>query len=285
MNRHIIETIGKTRVTVENGKVVKIEEPIRLEFCPIVRARGVKRITPEVIKFGVEGRLKLFGLCTSNRMIEAEVGLVDFGTSEIMTCAIKSGMLDAAVEPCDGAGTVIASRPEVVQGIGAAMSGLAETSPIPEVIKRLESRGCLIVDPENATIDQVAGLETAFDAGYEKVGVTVTNLVDAEGCRMIESDRKKTTILLGVHTSGMSTGEAEEFVRTVDVATACASKWIRREACNALLQAGTGIPVFAFSEMGKEILLNRIRYMKTQVLIKTCKLPELPEERQPRPLF
>lgn len=51
------------------------------------------------------------------------------------------------------------------------------------------------------------------------------------------------------------------------------------------LQLGVAIPIFATSKIGREILLNRVRYMKKQILIKTADLPELEEEWQPRPLL
>jgi putative methanogenesis marker protein 8 len=284
MSRHVIEANGKTKVIVEDGRVVKIEEPLRLEYCPIVEdLRDTDKITPDLIRFSIESRINLFGMCTSDRIVSIKSHLVDFGTSEMMMCAIEAGIMDAVVQPCDGAGTVIAHRPEIVQGIGAAMSGLIETSPIPEVISRLRDNGCIVVDPANATIDQERGLRIAFDHGSRCVGVTVAGLDEAKGCRSIESGSKN-AVLFGVHTSGMSMEDAKEFMKTIDITTACASKQIREFANNALIQAGTKIPVFAMTEIGKEILLNRIKYMRKKVLIKTCKLPEL-EDRQPRPVF
>ena len=294
MDRHIIETIGKVRVTVEDGKVVKVEHPKdRLEYCYLIQSMSganrtsiIEKLMPAIPELGVEMRIKQWGMCTNERMIECEDDGVDFGISEITSCAIRSNMLDSAVVACDGAGTVVACDPRVVQGIGKAMSGLLETSPIPNVIRRLKEKGCIIPDEYNATMDQAKGLKMAFDNGWKKVGVTIADLDTAKRCRNVERDAGKTAVLLGVHTTGMSSDDAEEFMKTADIITACASKYIREYAAKyALLQLGVAVPIFATSEIGKEILLNRIRYIKKQVLVKTTDIPELLEDRQPRPLL
>lgn len=280
-----MEVNGAT-VFIKDGKVIKVEGPFNLEYCPLQQAiRGVEKITSETTRSSVEGRIRMFGMCTEKRIIEIKPSLVDFGTSEIIMCALKEGILDAAVLACDGAGTVITDRPEIVQGIGGFMSGLVKTSPIADVIDKLRKKGCIIVDSEEAKIDEAKGLELAFEDGYERVGVTSAKVEAAQRCREIEKEQGRMTAIFGVHTSGMSAEDAKKFRELVDVTTACASKYIREVAKDALMQVGTKVPVFAFSELGKEMLLNRIKYMNAKVLIKTCKLPELPEEKQPRPLF
>ncbi len=280
-----MEVNGAT-VYIKDGKVEKIDGPFRLEYCPLQQSlRGVDKITEDSTRSSVEGRIKMFGLCTEKRVIEIKPSLVDFGTSEIIMCAMEEKMLDATVLPCDGAGTVITDKPEIVQGIGGIMSGLVKTSPVPKVIGKLQKKGCMVTDPKNACIDQENGLKLAFEHGFDKVGVTSAKVEAAQKCREIEKEFGKKAVIFGVHTSGMSKEDAEEFKQLVDITTSCASKYIREVAKDALVQVGTKIPVFAFSETGKELLLNRIKYMKTQVLIKTCELPELLNESQPRPLF
>ncbi|MDY6930399.1 MAG: methanogenesis marker 8 protein [Halobacteriota archaeon] len=286
MSEHIFELNGKVVAVVRDGSVTEIKGPLKLEYCPLQHSiRGVEKITKDTIKESIEGRIKAFGMCTEDRIIEIKPDFVDFGTSEIMACAMESDMIDAAVEPCDGAGTVIAIDPRIVQGIGGIMSGLVKTTPIPKLIDRLEKRGSIVIDPKGAKIDQKEGLKVAFDRGYKDVSVTVSKLEEAKVCREIEEEVDGRAVLFGVHTSGMSENEVKEFVDLIDVTTSCASKKIREVADKALVQVGNGIPVYAFSETGKDIVLNRISYMKSQVLIKTCELPELPEARQPRPLL
>lgn len=278
--------VNGSKVYIKDGKVTKVEGPFNLEYCPLQHSlRGVKKITSETTRSSVEGRIKMFGMCTKRRVIEIKPSLVDFGTSEIIMCAIEEGMLDAAVLACDGAGTVITDRPEIVQGIGGFMSGLVKTSPIENVIEKLRNRGCIIVDPKNAEMNPKEGLKLAFEHGFEKVGVTSAKVEEAQICREIEKMNEKKVAIFGVHTSGMSAEDAEKFKGLVDITTACASKYIREVAKDSVMQVGTKVPVFAFSDFGKQLLLNRIKYLNTQVLIKVCSLPELPEEKQPRPLF
>ncbi|MDF2955062.1 MAG: DUF2099 domain protein [Candidatus Alkanophagales archaeon MCA70_species_2] len=289
MSRHVIEASGKTRIVIENGEIKEIGEP-QLEYCPVQDIiLGVKRISVDSIKQGITLRIERFGMCTPRRVIELDDDLVAFGASEIFSSAVRSGLLDAVVQVCDGAGTVVAADSRVVQGIGGAMSGLAETSPIPEVIRKLKTKGCIILDEANATIDQAKGLELAFEK-YDNVGVTVCNLDDAKRCREVEAAKqaageKKSAVLFGVHVTGMSEAEAKKFMELVDLVTACASKHVRHLASNALLQLGVAVPIFVLSEKGKEVALNRIKHIKRQILIKTGELPELPEGRQPRPLL
>ncbi len=59
-----------------------------------------------------------------------------------------------------------------------------------------------------------------------------------------------------------------------DLVTACASGPVRQLAGErALLQAGISVPVFAMTEKGKELIIEKIRQSGEQVLIKQAKLP------------
>lgn len=287
MDRHIIETIGKTRVTVENGKVVNVEESeANFEYCPIVhRNFNTKKSSPELAKAGVEMRISHFGFCTKNRYIKSNDVYLSFGTSELMSCALRDNLLDAAIEPCDGAGTIITARPEITQGIGQVMSGLVKTSPIPEVIERLRGEGCVVVDPKNACIDQAKGLEKAFNLGYKRVGVSIACLDDVKRCREVEKRLGRTAVLFGAHLSGVSEDEAKKILELIDIVSSGASSEIRKHAGrNALLQLGDKIPAFVMTEVGRDIALNRVRYMKKKMIIKSEKLPGL-SGKQPKPLF
>jgi len=49
-DRHVMEALGKTRVVVENGKVVEVGEP-QTEYCPIFdKVRGIKKFTSQTAK-------------------------------------------------------------------------------------------------------------------------------------------------------------------------------------------------------------------------------------------
>jgi hypothetical protein len=79
---------------------------------------------------------------------------------------------------------------------------------------------------------------------------------------------------------------AHHFLEAIDITTGCASRVIREAvAPKALVQVGTSVPLFALSQKGKELLLERAKDVTTPILVNTMKLPVLPEERQPRPLI
>ena len=78
--------------------------------------------------FGDKKKIAEFGFFTSRRGIIRKDIAVPFGASEILMYCMKKEIIDAAVIVCDGAGTVIVNKPEIVQGIGARMNGLFFTS-------------------------------------------------------------------------------------------------------------------------------------------------------------
>lgn len=283
-DRHIMEALGKTRVVVENGNVVEVGEPMT-EYCPIWdKVTGVTKFTPQIVKENIELRMKEFGMFTDSRKIEMET-FVGFGASETFMTALKKGLLDVCVTACDGAGTVITGNPKLVQGIGAKISGLVETSPIPKLIERIEQAGGIVLDKDTASIDQPSGVKKAIDAGYKKIGVSVTNIKDIKRIRMLENQNGVDVIAFGVHTTAMPKDEAKEFIKLVDMTTSCTSKWVRDQINGrTIAQFGNAIPIFAITQRGKELLLERAKDVSDSILVNTAKLPELPEERQPRPL-
>jgi putative methanogenesis marker protein 8 len=269
-DEHVIEAIGKTRVVIRDGRVVEVGDPCITE-CPLARrfAVPVTDFTPEAIRANIENRIRSFGMCTGRREVTDDRDFVGFGASELLSSAIRAGLLDAAVLACDGAGTVIAPTPALVQGIGGRMSGLVSTSPIPVVIQRIKSCGGYVVDPEGAGIDQVKGVGAAYDLGYRKVAVTVGDPATAREVRHLHPD----AVIVAVHTTGMSMEGAEILVSHADLVTACASRNLRELAGSAIIQAGTGIPVFGFTRAGKEIILARVREAKVPVVVKFDRLP------------
>ncbi len=284
-DRHVMEALGKTRVVVENGKVIEASEP-QTEYCPIFdKVRGIKKFTSKTAKENIEFRMKDFGLFTGDRAIEMEI-FVGFGASETFMTGLRRGLLDTCVTACDGAGTVITSNPKLAQGMGSRISGLVETSPIPKLIERIQEVGGIVLDPETAALDQVAGVEKAIERGFKKIGVSVTNAKDMRAIRELEKKHKVHVIGFGVHTTGMPEDEAKEFLDLVDMTTGCTSKWIRGcIAGKTIAQFGTAIPIFAITQCGKEMLLERAKEVTDPILINTMKLPVQPDEKQPRPLI
>lgn len=280
-DEHIIEAIGKCRVVVRDGKVVEVGKPI-IADCPLAKrfAFPVPEITPEAIQANIEHRIRAFGMCTPAREILDTRAFVGFGASELISFGIQSGMLDAAVVACDGAGTVVATRPEMVQGIGGRMSGLVCTCPYPSVIERIELNGGYVLDPVTARMDQQSGVALAHLKGFRRIAVTVALPADAEAIRAAYPD----TLIVAVHVSGLTRVEAARLVGASDLVTSCASKPIREIAGPlALVQAGIAIPVFAMTPVGKALIIEKIRTSSEPVLIKPTKLP-VTGDKEPSPL-
>ena len=280
-DEHIIEAIGRCRVIVRDGKVVEVGKPI-IADCPLAKrfAFPVPEITTEAVKANIEHRIRAFGMCTPSREVLDTRPFVGFGASELISFGITAGLLDAAVVACDGAGTVVATTPDMVQGIGGRMSGLVSTSPHLSVIERIEQNGGYVLDRNNARIDQQSGVALAHLKGFRRIAVTVAAPAEAEAIRAAYPD----TLIVAVHVSGLSRVESARLIGASDLVTACASKPIREIAGPlALVQAGISIPVFAMTGKGKEIIIEKIRTSDDPVLIKPTKLPVV-GDREPSPL-
>src|SRR5512136_113570 len=168
-DEHIIEAIGRCRVVVRDGRVVEVGEP-RISDCPLAKrfALPVTSMTKDAIKANIEHRIRAFGMCMPEREVSDTREFVGFGASELLSFGLHAGLIDAAVLACDGAGTVIVTKPALAQGIGGRMSGLVSTSPFPEVIARIEANGGIVMDKDHATMDQLAGVALAVESGFKK---------------------------------------------------------------------------------------------------------------------
>jgi putative methanogenesis marker protein 8 len=271
MGRHVIEALGKARIVIEDGRIVEIGDPM-ISYCPLFnKYRGIETLDEQAIRDNVEFRMRDFGMCTPDRKTRMK-DFLSFGVSELLSMALEKGELDAVVMVSDGAGTVILSDPEVAQGIGGRISGMVETEPYDKVIQAIgENR---VLDPSTAKIDQLAGAEMAFRMGFQKVGVSVAFAKDAVELRERFGDK---VVIFAVHTTGTNKEDAETFFDTCDVITSCASRTIREVAKRrALLQVGSSIPVYAATELGKELMLKRLEQIG--------KLPSDTETDPPRPL-
>lgn len=280
---HVMELLGKTRVVVEDGKVVEVGEP-QIDWCPLFdKMRGIKKVTKDAVRENMEFRIKDFGMFTDNRILEHEV-FVGFGASEIMMSGLRRDLLDTTVTVCEGAGTVITNNPTLVQGMGARMSGLVETEPIDGIINGITERGGVVLDPSSAIIDPVAGVEKAAQLGYKRIAVSAVDPDTAKKLREIEAGLELDLTIIGAHTTGLSREDALELINYVDIITGCASKPIR-DVIKPLAQVGTAVPLFAVSQKGKELLLERAKEVESPILINTMPLPALPEHKQPREMI
>lgn len=277
-DRHVLECLGKARVVVEDGEVIEVEEPV-VKYCRLWdKMRGIRELNERKVKENIEFRIRDFGLCTPNRILEMDT-FVGFGASETFMSGLRSGLLDGTVTVCEGAGTVITANPALVQGIGARLSGVVETTPVEGLITKLKDKGGEVLVPPR--IDQVAGVQMALELGYKTVGVTVATVADAQRCRALSEH----AVIFGVHLTGISREDAAKVCEIADLVTACASPHIRALAAEmALVQAGTAIPIFALTSVGKDLLLERAKEVESPLLLNTMRLPVLPEEKQPKPL-
>lgn len=280
---HVMEILGMARVVVKDGKVIEVGEP-QIEWCPLFeKARGIKEISSEEVRKNMEFRIRDFGLFTPQRKLEMDV-FVGFGASEVMMTGLNRGLLDATVTVCDGAGTVITANPRLVQGMGARISGLVETEPIPEVIAGIEQRQGTVLDPQHASIDPAKGVERAAQMGYRKIAVSVIDALTASRIRDLENAQGLDVFIIAAHTTGLTKENAAELLKYTDIVTACASRNLRT-LIKPVAQVGTAVPLFAVTQKGKELLLERAKEVDSPILINTMPLPVLPDQKQPRELI
>lgn len=279
---HTMEMLGKTKVKVKDENVVEVGEP-KIKYCPLFdKVRGIKEVTPEAAAENMEFRIEKHGMFSPRRKLEMGI-FVGFGASESMMTGILRGIIDGAVTVCDGAGTVITANPQLIQGMGGYISGLAETEPIPEVIDGIEKRNGHVLSHQDARINQLEGAKWALSNGYAKFAVTVADANAAEKLRELEKEAGVRMMIVGVHLTGISPEDAARLLAAADIVTGCASKHIR-EQVKPLVQVGTAVPLFGLTRWGKELLVERAKEVELPLLINTMPLPILPEHKQPRPL-
>lgn len=257
MSEHIVEAIGLSKVTIKDGKVIDVSEP-KLDYCPLFHHhRGMEKITKEAIWDNIQFRIDDFGMCTPNRKLRMK-DFLSFGISEIMSTLIEENVIGCAVMVCEGCGTLIVTESELVQGIGGRVSGLVKTQPIPELFDQLGIEN--ILDPETAKIDQIAGIELAIKQGYKNIAVTIALAQDALKIQELKKAHPDVNIYtFVVHTSNRTKEEARILFDACDVATACASKYIREIGdAESLKTVGQSIPIYSKTEDGKKFLEMRL---------------------------
>lgn len=257
MSEHIIEALGKSQITINDGKVVDVTEP-EVEYCPLFdHHRGIKKLTKEVIRENIQFRIDDFGMCTPNRQLRMK-DFLSFGISEIMCTLLDENVIDSVVMVLEGCGTIIVTEPELVQGIGGRVSGLVKTSPIPELVPEIGEEN--IINPETAEIDQIKGIELAIAKGYKNIAVTVTLAEDADEIERLRAENPDINIyVFVVHTSKRTAEEARKLFDVCDVTTGCSSKHIREIGeKESIKTVGQSIPIFAHTENGKKFLEMRL---------------------------
>lgn len=257
MDKHVIEALGRAKITINDGKVVNVGEPM-IEYCPLFhKHRGIEKLTEDKIEENIQFRIDDFGMCMPNRQLRLK-DFLSFGISEILSTLLADDIIDCVVMVCEGCGTVLVCESELAQGVGGRVSGLVETSPIPELIGEFSPNH--IFDGVNATIDQIEGFKLAIENGYKNIAVTITFPEDGIIIRELEKEYDDlNAYLFAVHTTGLSREESELIFDVSDVVTACASKHLRDIAEEEnIFSVGTSIPIYAGSEKGEEFIKLRL---------------------------
>ncbi len=249
-------------VSVSEGRVIYVSQP-KIDFCPLaahfyagLRAVvGDKEELRRKIKEVIEFKIREYGFFTADRRFDFPDPSVPYGASEMLMWALRRRAVEAAVVVCDGAGTVIAESPDIVQGIGARMHNLIITSPIPRTMKQLVCRGCRMVF-DSALIDQFQGVIKAAELGHKKIAVTIDGYAakDLERLKGIEEKYGVKIISLIVCTTGVDKDTIGKIMRYADLVWSCSSQELRRLIGPfARLQLSKLMPVFAISEAGEEL--------------------------------
>lgn len=251
-------------ITISNGKVIKVTKPT-ISHCPLAGFlyKGLKRSRDlplsrlkDEIREVVEGKIDKFGFCSKNRVLWDEEVSVPYGASEIIAYGLNKKIIDSSVIVCDGAGTVVASLPQVVQGIGARMHSVLRTSAIPEVIDRLRRFGCHVIKSDGV-IDQKEGVIEAAKEGYKNIAVTV-NAYQGENLKSIRALEKKlgiSVIILAICTTGIKRERINEIERYADLVWACRSKEVRNILCvKAIEILSDASPVYILTQKGKGLV-------------------------------
>jgi len=272
------------RVRISENGVEVLTEPM-VEFCPLHEALyGTKRIDVEAVRKSVEMKIAGFGFCCGNRLFDAEP-VVAYGASEMMRVWLERRLIDCAVVVCEGAGTVVTSHGRLVQSIGARLTGIIKTSPIQEVIESIEVDGGVILDKDNARIDQIEGVKRAFDLGFKRVAVSVAGFQAKaiSEIRKIEAGARADVLVFSVCNTCVGNADVEH-IAEADIACASASKLLRTKIGNkALLQLGVTIPVYVLTEKGKRLALAYLAEFKDKLVVfRTNKLPYQAKNRGPR---
>lgn len=257
-DRHVIETLGKVKVVIENGEIVEVGSS-EMKYCPMFHAmHGVDELNEEFIRKNINFRIEDFGMCTPQRVIEMD-DAVTVGISEILKTNMEKGNIDCVVGACDGAGTLLMTNSRVVQGVGGRVSGLVSTTPIPEVIENLEDKGSVVLDPETAELNQLEGLKLALKKGYKNIAITILPSPMVEEIRNYPVDDDVNVYIFVAHTTGAKCDEVKMLFENADIVTACASKAISDYADeHKPYYYGVKVPIFCASEDGRRLLDIRL---------------------------
>jgi putative methanogenesis marker protein 8 len=261
-------------IAISNGTVIYVSNP-HMAYCPLASSL-YKPLKPsknssslkQAIAESVNSKISRFGHFTPERELFRKDIAIPYGASEILMYAMRGKSIDAAVIVCDGAGTVIVKKPGLIQGIGARMNSIFYTSPIQEVITRLEREGSCVIF-RNGGIDQAEGVKRAAGIGYKNIAVTVNASMDESfgELRKIEKKCRISLKILAICTTGIDDGRIREIGRYADIVWSCASEGTKKMiGKKAILQLSRRIPVFVLSKKGLDLVA---KYSSKKELVKS----------------
>ena len=255
-DEHVIEALGKTRITIKDGKITDIQEPL-IEYCPIFgKYHNMEKITKEEIRKNIEYRIDDFGMCTKNRVLKMD-DMLSVGISEILRSNLEMGNIDCVVGACEGVGTVLLTDPDIVQGVGGRVSGLVSTTPIKEVIDGVGIDN--VLDPDKATLNPLEGLKMALNRGFKNIAITILPSDMVKILREYPVDDDVNVFILVAHTTKTKKEDVKMLFDNADIITACASKNIIEYAQIAKpYYYGNSVPIYAVSDNGKHLLDTRL---------------------------
>ena len=255
-DEHVIEALGKTRITIKDGKITDIQEPL-IEYCPIFgKYHNMEKITKEEIRKNIEYRIDDFGMCTNRRVLKME-DMLSVGISEILRSNLEMGNIDCVVGACEGVGTVLLTDPDMVQGVGGRVSGLVSTTPIKEVIDGVGIDN--VLNPKEATLNPLEGLKMALNRGFKNIAITILPSDMVKILREYPVDDDVNVFILVAHTTKTKKEDVKMLFDNADIITACASKNIIEYAQIAKPHYyGNSVPIYAVSDNGKHLLDTRL---------------------------
>ena len=264
-------------IAISNGKIINVTDP-HMAYCPLASSfyRGLSSsansyLLKQAIMKSVSSKISRFGHFTHRRELFRKDIAVPYGASEILMYALRKKCIDAAVVVCDGAGTVIVNKPELVQGIGARMNGLFYTTPIQGVIRKLKEAGSHVVF-QNGGINQIKGVEKAVLLGYKNIAVTINASMDESFSKLkkVEKNYGISLTFLAVCTTGIDKDRIREIGKYADIVWSCASEEIRTIiGKKAILQLSRKIPVFVLTKKGLNLIS---KYSSKEGLIRSLDL-------------
>jgi putative methanogenesis marker protein 8 len=272
-----------SRVQISRNGIEALTEPM-VDYCPLHGTLfGTKDIDAKTVCKNVHMKVERYGFCCRNRQFDTEP-TVAYGASEMMCVWLENGLIDCAVIVCEGAGTVTATKGKLVQAIGARLTGIIKTSPISEIIDRIEAEGGMVLDKVSAKIDQVEGLKRALGSGHKRIAVSVAGF-QAQAMseiRRVEADTASDVLVFSVCNTCVRNTDLAHIAKA-DIVCASASKILRKEiGKKALLQLGVTIPVYALTEKGKKLILAYLaEFRHNLVIFRTDRLPYLVKGKGP----